>query len=82
MNLHPRVSPVGHRIALWGEMRRTFDCRVVLVEEVVLDHPDGEARFTHTTAADHHQFVFSRNLRPRGISHGYFDGGGERAPAF
>lgn len=41
---------------------RTFDCRVVLVDEVALDELDGQTRFTDTTTADHHQLVLSQEL--------------------
>lgn len=41
---------------------RTFNCWVVLVDEVALDQLDGQARFTHTTATDDDQLVFSEEL--------------------
>lgn len=45
-----------------GLCRRTFDCRVVLVDEVALDQLDGQARFTDTTAADDDELVLSQEL--------------------
>jgi hypothetical protein len=38
---------------------RTLDCRVILVDEMILDELDCEARFADATAADNDQFVFS-----------------------
>lgn len=44
---------------------RTFNGRVILVDEVALDQLDGQAGFTHASAADHHQLVFSEELGRR-----------------
>lgn len=44
---------------------RTLNCRVILVDEVGLDELDREARLADTTSADHHQLVFSGELRRR-----------------
>ena len=42
---------------------RTFDCRVVFVDEVTLDELDCEAALSHSTASYHHQLVFPEELR-------------------
>jgi hypothetical protein len=42
---------------------RTLDGWVIFVDEMRLDQLDCEARLADTTTADHHQFVFSRELR-------------------
>lgn len=47
---------------MWDFGRRTFNCRVVFVDEMTLDQLDGQARFTDTTAADHNQLIFSEKL--------------------
>lgn len=41
---------------------RTFDCRVVLVDEMALDELDGQTRFTDTTTTNHDQLVLSQEL--------------------
>lgn len=40
-------------------LQRTFNSRIVLVDEVALDELDGQAGFTNTTASDNHQLVLS-----------------------
>lgn len=42
--------------------RRTFNCRIILIDEVALDQLDGQARFTDTTAADNYQLILSQEL--------------------
>lgn len=44
------------------EKRRTFDCGIILVDEVALDQLDGQARFTDTTTADNYQLILSQEL--------------------
>lgn len=44
------------------EARRTFDSRVVLVDEMALDQLDRQARFTDATAADDDELVLSQEL--------------------
>ena len=41
---------------------RTFDCRVVFIDEVTLDQLDCEAALSHSTASYHHQLVFPEEL--------------------
>jgi hypothetical protein len=41
----------------------TLDGRVVLVNKVALDQLDGQARLSHTTAADYDQLVLPEELR-------------------
>ena len=41
---------------------RTFDCRVVFIDEVTLDQLDGEAALSHSTASYDHQLVFPEEL--------------------
>ena len=43
--------------------RRTFNGRVVLVDEVALDQLDGEATLSYTATTDNNQFVFPEELR-------------------
>jgi len=43
-------------------VKRTLNCRIILVDEMALDQLDGEARFTDATASDHHQLIFSQEL--------------------
>lgn len=40
----------------------TFNCWVVLVDEMALDQLNRETRFTNTTSTDNHQLVFSQEL--------------------
>lgn len=49
-------------MACWRR-RLTFNGWIILVDEVALDQLDGQARLSHTTAADHDQLVFSEELR-------------------
>lgn len=42
--------------------RRTFNCRIILVDKVALDQLDGQARFTDTTTADNYQLILSQEL--------------------
>jgi hypothetical protein len=41
----------------------TFDCRIILIDEMALDELDGQAGFADTTAADDDELVFSQELR-------------------
>lgn len=41
---------------------RTFDCRVIFIDEVALDKLDCEARFAHTTSTDDNELVFPEEL--------------------
>jgi hypothetical protein len=41
---------------------RTFDCRVVFIDEVTLDELDCEAALSHSTASYYHQLVFPEEL--------------------
>jgi hypothetical protein len=45
-----------------AERRRTFDCRVILVDEVALDQLDGQAGLADTTTADNDELVLSQEL--------------------
>ncbi len=49
-----------------GPELRTFNCRVVLVDEVALDQLDGQAGFTHTTSTNNDQFILSEELHRKG----------------
>lgn len=42
--------------------RRTFYCRVILVNEMALDQLNGQARLSNTTSANNHQFVLPEKL--------------------
>jgi hypothetical protein len=44
------------------EELRTFNCWIVLVNEVTLDKLNSEARLSYTTASDNDQFIFSKKL--------------------
>lgn len=46
-----------------GVRRRTFDCRVIFVDEVALNQLNGQAGFTDTTAADDDQLVLPQKLQ-------------------
>lgn len=41
---------------------RTFDCRVIFIDEVALDELDCEARLAHTSSADDDELVFPEEL--------------------
>lgn len=40
----------------------TFDCGIVLVDEMALDQLNGQARFTDTTTANNDELVLSHEL--------------------
>ena len=44
------------------EARRTFDGRVILVDEMALDQLDRQTRFTDATTADDDELVLSQEL--------------------
>lgn len=44
---------------------RTFDCRVIFIDEVALDQLDGQARLADTTATDDDELVFPQKLQAR-----------------
>ena len=46
----------------WLRVLRTFNRRVVFIDEVALDQLDGEATLSHASSADDHQLVFSEKL--------------------
>jgi hypothetical protein len=48
-----------------GHWTRTFDCRVVLVDEVALDELDGQTRFSDTTTTDYYELVLAEELATR-----------------
>lgn len=41
---------------------RTFDGRIVFIDEVALDQLDGQARLPHASASDHDQLVLPEKL--------------------
>lgn len=41
---------------------RTFDCRVIFINEVALDELDCEARLAHTSSTDDDELVFPKEL--------------------
>ena len=41
---------------------RTFDCGVILVDEVALDELDREARLADTSSSDNNELVFPEEL--------------------
>lgn len=51
-------------LALCGDATemRTFDCRVVFINEVALDELDCEAALSYSTTSYHHQLVFPEEL--------------------
>ena len=66
--LSVKLEVTKARLSLGGrrdrgeELGRTFDCRIILVDKVTLYELDSQARFAHTTAADHHQLVLPEKL--------------------
>jgi len=52
---------VGHQDVL--RRLRTFDGRVVFVDEMALDELDGQATLSDTTTTDYHELVFPEELR-------------------
>ena len=54
---------------------RTFDGRVVLVDEVALDELDGQATLTNTTATNNYKLVFPEELQgPRSANGAGWEG--------
>lgn len=47
------------------EKERTFDSRVVFVDEVALDELDGQARLSDATTTDDDELVFTKELLHR-----------------
>jgi hypothetical protein len=49
---------------MWKFWRlRTFDGRVVFVDEMALDELDGQTTLSDSTATNYHEFVFPEELR-------------------
>jgi hypothetical protein len=48
-----------------GQGRRTFNCGIILVDEMALNQLDGQARFTDTTTANDDELVLSQELTRR-----------------
>lgn len=46
-------------------MMRTFNCRIVFINEVTLDKLNGQARFSDTTAADDDELILAQELSDR-----------------
>jgi len=46
-----------------GRGLRTFNGRVIFVDEVALDKLDGQTTLSDTTAADYHELVFPEELQ-------------------
>ena len=42
---------------------RTFNCRIVFVDEVTLDELDCETTLAHASSSDNHQLVFPEELQ-------------------
>lgn len=42
---------------------RTFDGRIVFVDEMALDELDGQATLSDSTTTDYHELVFPEELR-------------------
>lgn len=47
---------------------RTFDCRVIFIDEVALDELDCEARLAHTSSTDDDELVFPEELMQGPVS--------------
>jgi hypothetical protein len=73
MNLWARrVSAVGRQAGngLWEGGLRTFDGRVIFVDEVALDKLDGQTTLSDTTATDYHELIFPEELQKLIVSRG------------
>lgn len=51
-----------------GRRLRTFDGRVIFVDEVALDELDGQTTLTNTTTTDDYELVFPKELGSHGQS--------------
>lgn len=58
-----RVSAVYMCVAARNGRLRTFDGRVIFVDEVALDELDGQTTLSDTTATDYDELVFPEELR-------------------
>jgi hypothetical protein len=65
-----RVSAVCRQGRACGRGLRTFDGRVIFVDEVALDKLDGQTTLSNTTATDDHQLVFPEELQKFTVSRG------------
>ena len=51
------------RVEMKALEMRTFDCRVVFVDEMALDELDCETTLSHSTTTYYHQLIFPEELR-------------------
>jgi hypothetical protein len=45
-----------------GSRKRTLNSRVILVNEMILGHLNGQAGFADTTSTNNHHLIFSQEL--------------------